>query len=323
MTASRDPSATDADHVSDRFSVARVLFATDGSPSAAAAAAHAVELADRTGAMLHVLAVVESDRVASFASEGMRRQARTRAAVEGEEAAATVARQATAAGVHALTAVEEGDPAAVVADYAADVEAEVVVVGTRGRTGGGRFVLGSVAEELLDRVESAVLAVPVGGDGDDAAGAVTPSYRRLLLATDGETTTRRATAAALSLAAVYGADVDALSVVDERVGRTPDARASLDASAREAVERVATEGASVGLSVAPRVETGVPAARILDVADAGTDLVVVGARLPADAETRPLGSVSRRVVRGSSVPVLVVRGETGGAEASATGGESA
>jgi nucleotide-binding universal stress UspA family protein len=313
MTASRDPSATDADHVSDRFSVSRILFATDGSPGAEAAAAHAVELADRTGAVLHVLAVVEGERVASFASEGMRRQVRTRAAVEGEEAAATAARRATAAGVHALTAVEEGDPAAVVADFAADVDAEVVVVGTRGRTGDERFALGSVAEELLDRVASAVLAVPIGDDGD--AGAVTPSYRRFLLATDGEVTTRRATAAALSLAAAYGADVDALSVVDERVGRTPDARASLDASARETVERVAMEGASVGLSVAPRVETGVPAARILDVADAGTDLVVVGARRPTDAETHPLGSVSRRVVRGSPVPVLVVRGETDGAAA--------
>ncbi|SFR54730.1 Nucleotide-binding universal stress protein, UspA family [Halogeometricum rufum] len=312
MTASRDPSATDADHVSDRFSVSRILFATDGSPGAEAAAAHAVELADRTGAVLHVLAVVEGERVASFASEGMRRQVRTRAAVEGEEAAATAARRATAAGVHALTAVEEGDPAAVVAAFAADVDAEVVVVGTRGRTGDERFALGSVAEELLDRVASAVLAVPID---DDDAGAVTPSYRRLLLATDGEATTRRATAAALSLAAAYGADVDALSVVDERVGRTPDARASLDASARETVERVAMEGASVGLSVAPRVETGVPAARILDVADAGTDLVVVGARRPTDAETRPLGSVSRRVVRGSPVPVLVVRGETDGAAA--------
>lgn len=306
MTPSRDSSASAAERLSDLFSLSRIVFATDGSPGAEAAAAHAVELAARTDAVLHVLTVVDEGRVGSFATDGMRRRARTRAAIEAEEATATVARRATASGVHALTAVEEGSPSTVVADYADDVDADVVVVGARGRTGTERFALGSVAEELLDRVESAVLVVPT--DGDDPQSP--PAYRRLLLATDGEASTRRATAAALSLSDAYGADVDALSVVDERIVRTPDARTSLEAAAREAVQTVAMEGANLGLSVGPRVEAGVPAARILDAAERGTDLVVVGARRPEASATHPLGSVSRRVVRGSPVPVLVVRGGT-------------
>ncbi|MDS0294748.1 universal stress protein [Halogeometricum luteum] len=286
----------------DPFSVSRVLLATDGSAGAEAAAAHAVELAARTDATLHVLSVVDDRHADSFSTERMRRRERTRAAVEGEEATATAARRATAAGVHALTAVEEGRPAAVVAEFAADVEADVVVVGTRGRTGVGRFLLGSVAEAVVDAVDAAVLVVPATGERPDP----TPDYRRLLLAVDGEGGADRAADAAVSLAAAYGAEVTALSVVDERFARPSALRASLESAARETVRAVAVDAAERGVAVDAVVETGVPAARVLD-SEGGFDLVAVGGRRRRGLDAVPLGSVARRVVRRSEVPVLVVR----------------
>ncbi|SFR59524.1 universal stress protein [Halogeometricum limi] len=302
MTATRD---TDAASASLSFAPTSLLVATDGSPSAEAAATHAIELTARTDATLHVLAVVDDDRVASFTTEQMRRRARTTAAVDAETAVTSVGRRATAAGVHVRTAVEEGEPAAVVADYATDVGVDVVVVGTRGETDARRFSLGGVTETLLDRVDSAVLVVP-----NERAGR-TAAYRRVLLGVDGDRSRARATSAALSLAAAYGADVRALSVVDDRLAGTAAARASLDAAAQTTAQAVALDGVKAGVSVAPSVETGVPAARIIDAASAGADLVVVGARSGSADAPAPLGNVARRVVRGSSVPVLVVRdGET-------------
>ncbi|ELZ34921.1 universal stress protein [Halogeometricum pallidum JCM 14848] len=297
-------SGAGADVAADSFSVSHILLATDGSPGAEAAAAHAVALAARTDATLHVLAVVDDRHADSFSTEQMRRRERTRAAMEGEEATATAARRATAAGVHALTAVEEGRPASVIADYAAEVGVDVVVVGTHGRTGLDRFLLGSVAEAVVDAVDAAVLAVPTV-EGPDP----TPDYRRHLLAVGSDGSADRAADAAVSLAAAYDAEVTALSVVDERFARPSALRTSLESAARESVRAVAVDAAERGVSVDTVVETGVPATRVLDAAEDGVDLVVVGGRGRRGLDAVPLGSVARRVVRRSRVPVLVVRGE--------------
>lgn len=53
----------------------------------------------------------------------------------------------------------EGDPATVIAETAAETGADLVVMGTHGRTGLTRFVMGSVAEEVLRRAPCPVLTV--------------------------------------------------------------------------------------------------------------------------------------------------------------------
>ncbi|MDS0299184.1 universal stress protein [Halogeometricum sp. S1BR25-6] len=302
---------TASDDAPEPFSVSHILLATDGSAGAEAAAVHAVELAARTDATLHVLSVADDRHADSFSTEQMRRRERTRSAMEGEEATATAARRATAAGVHALTAVEEGRPAAVIADYAADVGVDVVVVGTHGRTGVGRFLLGSVAEAVVDAVDAAVLVVPTAEEGSDP----TPDYRRLLLAVGGGESgdADRAADAAVWLAAAYDAEVTALSVVDERFARPSALRTSLESAARETVRGVAVDAAERGVAVDTAVETGVPATRVLDLGS-DSDLVVVGGRGPRGLDAVPLGSVARRVVRRSRVPVLVVRDVPAGAK---------
>jgi universal stress protein E len=68
--------------------------------------------------------------------------------------------------VEAESIVLEGSPAAVIAQHAADIGAELLVVGTHGRTGLSRLALGSVAERLVRLVPCSVLAVRQGHSED-------------------------------------------------------------------------------------------------------------------------------------------------------------
>ena len=70
----------------------------------------------------------------------------------------------------------EGDPAAEIARYAADARADVIVIGTHGRTGVDRLVMGSVAERVMREAPCSVLVVklPKGGRGGPGSGVFQP-----------------------------------------------------------------------------------------------------------------------------------------------------
>jgi nucleotide-binding universal stress UspA family protein len=136
-----------------------VLLATDGSTPAAPAVDRAVTLAVETGATLHVLSVVDSADLDLFSAaetdaidDVLRDAAQTavdRAADHAEDA-----------GVSVATAVRVGTPHREICAYAADVSADVVVVGTHGRTGLSRGLLGSVAARVVRSSAVPVLVVP-------------------------------------------------------------------------------------------------------------------------------------------------------------------
>lgn len=132
-----------------------VLVATDGSDGAQDAVDEAIDLADLTDATLHVLSVAEGTDVPVPEAE----------LVAVEEAMDTVAstavddvqQRANASGVATETAVSEGDPAEQVLVYAQEHDVDIVVMGTDGRSGLDRVLLGSVAETVLRSAERPVL----------------------------------------------------------------------------------------------------------------------------------------------------------------------
>jgi nucleotide-binding universal stress UspA family protein len=63
------------------------------------------------------------------------------------------------AGVRAERRFEEGDPPAEILRVAGDVHADLIVMGTHGRTGLGRLLMGSVAEEIVRKASCPVLTV--------------------------------------------------------------------------------------------------------------------------------------------------------------------
>src|SRR5262249_35227309 len=109
------------------------------------------------------------------------------------------------------SALLEGAVAPTLADHAAGVGADLVVMTTHGRGALGRFWLGSVADALVRQLPMPLLlARPHGGEPDLAAA---PLPRHLLLPLDGSALAEEMAGAARDLAALAGARVTLLRVV--------------------------------------------------------------------------------------------------------------
>jgi len=132
-----------------------IVIATDGSESVRRAVDVALDLADRFDAEVHCLYVVDEGDVAS-APERLREEMDAALVERGEEAIDEV-RESTDRDV--VTAIKEGRPASVIDEYAREVDADVVAMGTRGRHGENRFLIGSVAERVVRTCPIPVLTV--------------------------------------------------------------------------------------------------------------------------------------------------------------------
>jgi nucleotide-binding universal stress UspA family protein len=134
-----------------------ILVATDGSPCSEVAGEHAVDLAGQYDATLHVLSVVEVD--VSF-SETITQQMLEDLEKRGRKAVDAIADRARDRGVADVDAsVVRGTPHKTILDYAHEHDVDLVVVGTHGRRGLNRLLLGSVAERVLRTADLPVLVV--------------------------------------------------------------------------------------------------------------------------------------------------------------------
>ena len=136
-----------------------VLLATDGSTPASRALDPAVTLAAETGATLHVLSVVDTADLGLFGgvdAGGVDDVLRSAA----EAAVADVTERAEAADIDVVPAIRVGSPHREICAYADEADADVVVVGTHGRSGFSRALLGSVAARVIRLAPVPVLVVP-------------------------------------------------------------------------------------------------------------------------------------------------------------------
>lgn len=137
-------------------------------------------------------------------------------------------------------------------------------------------------------------------------------YDRILLPTDGGPSSKNAVAQALELADTFDATLYAISVVDQTIV-PPDVRTDilydeLEDECVEAVETVETAASERGIDVQTFVEHGTPYKIILDYADElDVDCIVMGTHGRKGLDRYLLGSVTEKVVRLSTVPVLTVR----------------
>ena len=142
----------------------RIFVGLDGGPSARLALNEAIRIALASGGEVTCAYVVEHrpqlvDVDAGFAAERDRDAAATAAATPVlDDARAVLAQQHVPGTVRALDAYGE-DVAAVLMRTAAEVGADLIVMGTSGRHGLRRLLLGSVAESLLRSADRPVLLV--------------------------------------------------------------------------------------------------------------------------------------------------------------------
>ncbi|WP_129114938.1 universal stress protein [Halegenticoccus tardaugens] len=144
----------------------RILVPTDGSAVAELAVDHAVDLAERYGAELHALYVVDIEAV--NLSLGTEQVERIRQGKFGEmeeleakadEATGAVAAAARERGIEAREEIRVGRPHRVISRYADDEDVDLVVMGSHGRSGVSRALLGSVTERVLRSTHRPVLVV--------------------------------------------------------------------------------------------------------------------------------------------------------------------
>jgi len=141
-------------------------------------------------------------------------------------------------------------------------------------------------------------------------------YRKILIATDGSESARKAADSAIELARLSGAKIYAVYVIDRSIySSVPEdleweeaMYAQFRELGEEAVSYVEKTARDAGLQVEPTLLEGHPAEEILSFAEKqDADMIVVGSLGKTDVERFLLGSVSEKVVRNAKIPVLVVR----------------
>jgi nucleotide-binding universal stress UspA family protein len=138
-----------------------ILLATDLTAASREATERAIDLASRLDARLLIVNALEKRRLSGSGSHDRVDQART----ERETHLVKVVREARDAGVTAEFMVWDGDPGDSIAAAAEAEDADLVVVGTRGRSGAERMFLGSVSDHVVRHAECPVLVVrPSGRD---------------------------------------------------------------------------------------------------------------------------------------------------------------
>ncbi|WP_276302388.1 universal stress protein [Halorussus lipolyticus] len=143
-----------------------ILVPIDGSQQADNALDHALGLADTYDAEIHLLFVVS---VASVPNEIDAGPVEDKLDRYGEGVTSSAAERAGEAGVEARTEVVPGTPHRAILDYAGDREVDLVVMGTHGRTGIDRYLLGSVTEKVVRLADAPVLTVHAEDDSEPGA----------------------------------------------------------------------------------------------------------------------------------------------------------
>ncbi|QKY17986.1 universal stress protein [Halorubrum sp. CBA1229] len=135
----------------------QILVPTDGSPASDAAIENAIDLAEQYDATLHALYVV--DGAAYSTLEAGSQVVVDALESEGEEATRRVAEAAERADVDCETVVATGTAYSTIRDYVDEHAIDMVVMGTHGRKGLDRYLLGSVTERVVRTSDVPVLTV--------------------------------------------------------------------------------------------------------------------------------------------------------------------
>jgi nucleotide-binding universal stress UspA family protein len=190
-------------------------------------------------------------------------------------------------------------------------------MGSHGRSGFERLLLGSVTEKILRKAPCPVLTVPrraLNAKQDLA-------FSRILCAVDFSPASLRALDYAAALAAPEGPGVRALNVIelfaeggglrDELVLDTPDFRAELVRSAQDRLHAAIPDRIRERCAIAESVTMGKAYREILRVAaDEAADLIVLGVQGRTAADLLLFGSTTQHVVRQAQCPVLTIRADS-------------
>ena len=300
----------------------KILLATDGSPEAESAARMAVTLANGLNSELHVVyvgrmpgayALSEAELIDPEFQSRLRERAEQYARAKLDEEVEKIDR---ITGKVAEAHVGVGSPEVEIVRLAEELDAGLVVLGSRGFGPLKRALMGSVSESVVRHAHGSVLVVRGdGGEREHLPGSI-------LLAVDSSKESRAAARDAARISAATGSELHVLFVWETAplVSYMPyqgpeDWEVSEDfleryrkkarAFVRREVELIEAEG---GVVKEAHIALGDPEKEIVKAGEElDVGLIVLGSRGLSAVGRALLGSVSDSVVRHAHCPVLVVR----------------
>jgi nucleotide-binding universal stress UspA family protein len=291
-----------------------VLHPTDFSEDAHRAFKYAYELAELRDAELHLLHVAPSlgdDPLrgafdASLDEDEFYKEIQE----EADEKMQALIRTVEGSPVPVRRIHSRGiSPAAVITEYAESESVDLIVMGTEGRTGVSRLVLGSVAGEVVRKAPCAVMTV--------RQDTKMPSdVERVLAPVDLSEFSRPLLRAARDLTASFNASMDVMTVVEPLPFPVPlvgavtlhDLMPDPVEQSKKQLDRLVKTTGGLPVSVETYVKEGHAAMTIVDAAeDMDADMIVMASHGRTGLERIMLGSVTARVVRHAPCPVCVLR----------------
>jgi len=290
--------------VLSRIQLENILFATDFSPAATAALPFAAKFAQQFGGKLFA---VHAKTPENHALPPTELWPAANVLLEENKVELTRNMYNRFPNVESEVLIGEGSVWSVVEAFAKQKKADLIVVGTSGRRGIGKFILGSVAEEILRRARCPVLTV---GPNLSTEPPQETKFRKIVFATNFGEGSPLAAAYAVALAQEYGAHLILLHVVEyPKVGELVGPH-ELEAAALDHLRGLVPRDAELHREPKVMVLHGSPAERILEtVENEKADLVVMGLREAKGIirATRLPAAVAHQVISHAICPVLTIR----------------
>jgi nucleotide-binding universal stress UspA family protein len=194
--------------------------------------------------------------------------------------------------------VAENQPVPAILHMADEKKADMIIMGTHGRSGFNRFMLGSVTEKVLHETDCPVLTVR---EKKNAKRPSKDSIRHVLCPINYTEVALKALEHAVAISRCFGAELLVLHVIESR-----------SSDVKEEVEHgrlcawVPSDIRS-RCSLKEIVRRGDAAEKIVEVAqDEASDLIVLGAQHKRFSDTTVIGATTVRVTRHAPCPVLTV-----------------
>lgn len=142
-----------------------ILIPTDGRAGMERVISHGLYLAELCQARVHALSVVDDTAYMSIPDD-VRDRVRDTLEEDGHSATKAIAERAIEVDIEITREVRGGDPTVSIVTYAVENGIDIIVMGTRGKTGFERFMLGSVAEKVV-RVSPVPVMTVHAGDSEE------------------------------------------------------------------------------------------------------------------------------------------------------------
>ena len=274
----------------------KLLVATDGSIFSESAIREAINLARTCSSKLIAISVVKT----SPEFEDLVPQVSEKAEKEMREHLESVKSRASKEGVDCEIVIHRGEePFQNIVNDAAKNQVDMIIIGTHGRTGLKRLLMGSVTARVIGHAPCNVLVVPLHAKVE---------CRHILVATDGSRYSDAAASEAIGIAKRCGGSLIVISVAlsDKEIILPEDDEEMI--LAKDNVKKIVGLAEKEGVKTEGLTAIGKPYEAIVETSkQKHADLIVVGSHGKTDLNRLLMGSVTERIIGHSESAVLIVK----------------